>query len=105
MSEVKRDNKGRWLKGGAPKSPGRPPLSAELPVKDGIKAATSAEQVAQVLEKLFTRAMGNDNKAAELYLAYALGKPQQLIDVTSNGETLKAYVGISPDDWPSGDSE
>lgn len=28
-----------------------------------------------------------------------MGKPKQAVDVTSNGETIKAYTIITPDDW------
>lgn len=32
-------------------------------------------------------------------LAYGLGTPRQQIDVTSNGESVKLYAEVSPDDW------
>ncbi len=36
-----------------------------------------------------------------LLLEHLDGKPKQALDVTSGGEKLKGYVGISPDDWDS----
>ncbi len=38
---------------------------------------------------------GEDRRFALKVLAeYAYGKPQQHVDVTSQGETIKAYVGV-----------
>lgn len=41
---------------------------------------------------------GEDRRfALKLMAEYAYGKPQQHVDVTSQGETIKAYVGIDLD--------
>lgn len=37
--------------------------------------------------------------AAKALLEYALGKPTTRVDVTSNGETMRMYGNVSPDDW------
>jgi hypothetical protein len=87
-----RDDRGRFRKGHTVKSPGRPSLAAELPMADGIKAAASAEDVAQVLEKMRNLALGGDVKAATLYLAYVLGKPKEFLDITSNGKPVAIAV-------------
>lgn len=70
-----RDQRGRFLKGHSVKSPGRPPLAAELPMTEGIRAACTAEDVARVLEKLRDLALKGHVQAAALYLSYAVGKP------------------------------
>lgn len=95
-----RDTRGRFRKGHAVKSPGRPALAAELPITDGIKAAVTAEDVAQVLEKMRLLAIKRGNtKAASLYLAYALGKPKEFLDITGNlGLTWKAVVKSAMED-------
>lgn len=36
-------------------------------------------------------------QALKLMAEYAYGKPQQHVDVTSQGETIKAYVGVEID--------
>lgn len=38
-------------------------------------------------------------QAAVKLLEYGLGTPTQRVDVTSAGESVKMYVGVSPDDW------
>jgi hypothetical protein len=85
-----RDAQGRFIKGHTAPGPGRPPLSAELPVSEGIKAATSAEKVAQILDVMHAQALLGDVKAATIYLAYALGRPRQQIDLTNNGGEFAA---------------
>lgn len=72
---VQRDGNGRFIKGGSPVSPGRPALAAELPAVEGIKAASSAEKVAQALDKLFETGMKGNVKALTVWLAYVVGKP------------------------------
>src|SRR5579862_5616625 len=62
----KRDSFGRFAKGNAG-GPGRPPLAAELPFIEGVKAAASAEKVAQVLDKLCALALKGNVQAAALY--------------------------------------
>jgi hypothetical protein len=69
-----RDSKGRFLPGTTP-GPGRPPLAAEAALSDGIKAACTAEQVAQALDKLYSLGMRGNVKALGLWLAYAVGRP------------------------------
>jgi hypothetical protein len=89
-----RDSKGRFTRGN-PGGPGRPPLGAELPFVEGIKAAVSAEQVAQVMDRLFTAGMNKrypNIRALELWLAYAVGKPADTA-VETRLAALEAMVG------------
>jgi len=48
-------------------------------------------------EAVFTLAIGGNAAAASLILSYVDGKPTQQVDLTSNGETFKAYVGVDTD--------
>ena len=48
-------------------------------------------------EAVFTLAIGGNAAAASLILSYVDGKPAQQLDLTSNGETFKAYVGVDTD--------
>lgn len=73
-----RDEHGRFLKGHGIKSPGRPALAAELPAIEGIKAACTAEGVAQALDKLFAIGMGGNVKALVAWLSYAVGMPARI---------------------------
>lgn len=53
---------------------------------------------------LRTMSSSRNPKLIELFLAYAVGKPKDEIDITSKGEQIKGYAVISPDDWKKDDS-
>ena len=55
---------------------------------------------AQVLVRMMLTKSPSDRIAL---LEYAFGKVKQEMDVTSNGETLKGYTIVSPDDWQDAD--
>ncbi len=48
-------------------------------------------------EAVFDLAVGGNAAAASLILSYVDGKPAQQVDLTSNGETFKAYIGVDTD--------
>lgn len=93
MTELanQRDDRGRFAPGNKG-GPGRPPLSDELALIEGIRQAVTAERVAEVMDKLFAMGMNKrypNVRALELWLSYAIGKPQNKIDVTSDGEPIQ----------------
>jgi hypothetical protein len=83
-SKASRDASGRFVKGGAGISPGRPPLAAELPYIDGLKAAVTAERVATVLDRLFEDAIKGNVNAAKIFLSYAVGNPAVKVELDAN---------------------
>ena len=98
QSEEKRDGKGRFLPGGAPKSPGRPAVARVFRewcqhVMDDGDGKPRREVILGMLDS-----DGEDRRfALKLVAEYAYGKPQQHVDVTSQGEVVKAYVGVDLD--------
>lgn len=55
---------------------------------------------AKGIKRLISMAEGEGEDcrfALRLLAEYAYGKPQQHVDVTSQGETIKAYVGVELD--------
>ncbi len=97
-----RNDKGQFIKGTSGNPAGRPSLAAEAPVREGIKAAVSAEKVAQVLDRLHSEALHGDVRAAQLFLEYALGKPQQHLDLTSGGGDKLKVAFVWSDDEDNG---
>lgn len=57
-----------------------------------LKEAADVDDVIKVIQKVYAKAMSGDMKAAQLFLEYYLGKPNQSIDLTSNGESVTIPV-------------
>ncbi|TXG77452.1 hypothetical protein E6Q11_02700 [Candidatus Dojkabacteria bacterium] len=73
-----RDAQGRLLPGHSSPGPGRPTREKELAILDTIKAEATPEKVKAVLQKLHEQAVEHGSvKAAQLWLAYVAGKPQE----------------------------
>ncbi len=49
------------------------------------------------------KALQGDTQAVK-YLSELSGRMVRNVDIKSGGEILKAYVGISPDDWDKEDA-
>lgn len=92
-----RDEKGRFQKGVSGNPSGRAKLADELPTIEGMKAACTAERVAEILDKMYTLAIKGNTKAAALYLAYAIGKPVQQ-DLEARIAELERRLGIEHQD-------
>ena len=56
--------------------------------------------IATNLEVMLRQAMRNP-RLLQYLLEVAYGKVPQQVDVTTGGQPIKAYIGISPDDWKS----
>ncbi len=63
----------------------------------------TAEVWDAIFAKVAQKAQKGDLAAARFLAEYRFGKPKQNLDVTSNGQTLKGYILISPDDWSRDD--
>jgi len=86
-------NGGKLKTGGTHPNAGRPRSLPALDVliaevmgeeKDGVSAAEA------ILKKLRQQAAGGNIKAAEMLLDRAYGKPKQMADITTNGESLNS---------------
>jgi hypothetical protein len=70
--------------------------------KKAIEDAFTHEDVIQVLRTMRDEAViEKDIQAAKVFLDYAVGKPKQQVDVTTDGEKLN----ISPIQWVATDED
>ena len=79
--------------------PGRPPKKKEERFMEVSIAAVSLKDWREIIKKAVDQAKRGDTQARKFLAEYLIGPPQQRLDVTSGGEKLKGYIGISPDDW------
>ena len=93
-----RDANGRFVKGGDG-GPGRPPKKKEERFMEISISAVSLKDWREIVKKAVDQAKRGDTQARRFLADYLIGPPQQRLDVTSGGEILKGYIGISPDDW------
>ena len=99
-----RDVNGRFVKGGGG-GPGRPPRKKEERFLEVSIAAVSLKDWRAIIKKATEQAKLGDTQARKFLADYLLGPPQQRLDVTSGGEILKGYIGISPDDWDNDEDD
>jgi hypothetical protein len=96
---VERNKGGQFKKGNSGNPKGRAPRKKEERFMEVSIAAVSLKDWRAIIKKAVTRAKAGDTQARKFLADYLLGPPQQRLDVTSGGEVLKGYIGISPDDW------
>jgi len=75
--------------GGAREGAGRKSKADELKVAEKFRNVLSDETV---IKKLSEKVDTGDMKAIELWLGYVIGKPQQFIDVTTDGEKINIPI-------------
>jgi len=64
------------------------------PFRDAIQNACSEQDVIDVLRTLYHIAVNNGNtRAAKIYLEYTLGKPKEIIELTTINETPIINIG------------
>ena len=56
--------------------------------RDALSKASTVEDVVDVIKAVKAKALKQDVQAAKLFLEYYLGKPDQSLDFTSNGESI-----------------
>ena len=98
MTQERKAN-GQFKKGQSGNPKGRAPRKKEERFMEISIAAVSLKDWRAIIKKATKQAKFGDTQARKFLADYLLGPPQQRLDVTSGGEVLKGYIGISPDDW------
>lgn len=79
------------FKKGKPGGPGRPPVRQ---LRDMLREEIPESEWLEMIYKTAQRAKKGDTAAMKLLAEYRDGKPQQSIDLTSNGETVPSLLVI-----------
>jgi len=89
--------------GGARPGAGRKPKAQDLELHALLNDAWPLEKRRAAIENLAETAQGFSKSsvaAAQLLLSYAYGRPIDRKEISGpDGEPLKAYVSVSPDEW------
>lgn len=96
MAERKRDEMGRFVPGD-PGGPGRPPKKKEEKYFTIFRKIVGVDEFERVTRKLYELALGGDMRAIKLLMAYALGKPQQVVHANITQRNLSAELQIQLD--------
>ena len=80
---------GRKNNGGARKGAGRKPRSEEHKLIEQLDKHIDRDDVTLKLKELILK---GDFKAIQLYMNYVYGKPQDSVDITSNGEGINIPI-------------
>jgi hypothetical protein len=115
-----------WVKGVSGNPAGRPPKARALTaileaagnktVEAGGKKVTGKRLLGRMLWEIATTGQTVMPDGASLLLdpgdwvglvkwiyTHIDGPPKAELDVTSGGERIKGYIGVTPDDWPGTD--
>lgn len=94
---------GRAKNGGARAGSGRKSKEQLLELHSLLSDAWPAEKRREAIENMAEIALGESKAAVSAFLAlaaYAYGKPVERKEISGpDGEPLKAYVTVSPDEW------
>lgn len=91
-----RNEKGQFVKG-HPGGPGRPKREIEQAYFRATVGSVSEREWQNVIKAMLTEAKKGNVAAATWLGNYLMGKPQESMDVTSNGETLSTLVVVRDD--------
>ena len=80
---------GRKNNGGARKGAGRKPRSEEHKLIEQLDKHIDRDDVTLKLKELILK---GDFKAIQLYMNYVYGKPQDSVDITTNGEMISVPI-------------
>lgn len=89
---VQRDDKGRFVKGSASLSPGRPKRTVETAYLDTLLGTVSEEYWQAICRRAVADAMKGDRFAREWLANYAIGKPPQIIELRGDELALLKQV-------------
>jgi len=89
---TKRDANGRFLKGHAPLSPGRPSRPVEIEYMNILKQGVTADDFKKIVATAVSLAMAGDWKAREWLSNYLIGKPPQILELRGADALLLAKV-------------
>lgn len=95
MEMATRNEKGQFTKG-HPGGPGRPKREVEQAYLNTTIGAVSEKEWHAIVKAMVKEAKTGNVQAATWLGNYLMGKPQESIDVTSNGETLAAPLVYLP---------
>lgn len=88
-------------------NPGGKPGAARQDLNALLDKVFTPAKRKKVLEKLISDAEAGQHDARTLLMAYTWGRPVERKELSGpDGEPLKAYVSIDPDEWdnpPAGD--
>lgn len=101
---MERTEKGTFAKGHKGMG-GRPPKEREDKYYEITLNTVTYEQWRKIVKRAATLAENGDPVARKWLADYLQGPPVQKTDITSNGESIKGYIGINPDDWDKPDAE
>lgn len=88
----KRDSKGRFTKGNAPKSPGRPAVARDFRKRCREFMEAEGGGWDELISLAKDRKAREQRFALELIASYAYGKPKQGVELSSDGGALAAVV-------------
>ena len=79
-------------------------LAQRLKRRAVMRAQLVLEESAEKAAKQIVDTLDSESKrlafdAARDILDRVAGRPRQMVDLSSGGDPIKAYIGISPDDW------
>lgn len=87
-------------------NPGGKPGAARQELNALLDQVFKPARRRKVLEKLIEDAESGDHDARVLLLAYTYGKPVERKEITgADGEPLKGYLQVTPDDWDDSPKE
>lgn len=93
MSEIVRDDKGRFLPGQTmPAGPGRPPRATERDYLAALVDEMSMERWRKIVRKAITDAEKGNGFARQWLAEYVIGKPPQILDIRAVDAKLMAEV-------------
>jgi hypothetical protein len=98
MTAARKAN-GQFKKGKSGNPKGRPKKAREDRYFEITMTKCTFKEWGAIVQKAVDQAQRGDATARKWLSDYLIGPPQQRLDVTSGGEVLKGYIGISPDDW------
>jgi hypothetical protein len=88
-----RTTSGHFTKGNQIGSRGGNPVARRMnELKRQIVEATTSEQVAKVMETLYSAAIDGDIPACTVWLKYVVGPPPQTVELTTGDDSVKVDV-------------
>lgn len=97
---AQRDEKGRFIKGHSGNSNGRMPKDREIKYFEITKSNVSVTDWAEIVKDAVRRAKKGDAQSRKWLSDQLVGLPQQMVDLTTNGESLNT-IGITGVDYRS----
>lgn len=95
---VVRDSSGRFVKGSASPSPGRPTLALETEYKDVVRKTITPDALAELVHRDMQRALDGDDRAAErIYKAAGMYLQRVEVDADIRNAQVTVYLPMLPE--------